>query len=59
MAIRWAGAVACVYVAVDCAQKAMGNVGQNLFSESAMWVWWIFAFAWVVTGFALAVQSRA
>lgn len=39
-------AVACLYVSVDCAGKAVGSERQFIFSDRARWLWWPISIAW-------------
>ena len=54
--MRFTGAVACVIVALDCAQKASGNEAQQIFSSESVWVWWLFAVWWGFAAIRLIVD---
>lgn len=53
------GSLACVLVAIDCAERAMGLQGQVLFSPDALWIWWIVAACWVVNAIGVAVIKES
>jgi len=55
--MRFFATLACVIVAADCAEKAAGFEAQNLFSEAALWVWWVAAFSWVCNGIYFALNG--
>lgn len=39
--MRVVAVVACVSVAWNAAEKAVGILPQNMFAPGALWVWWI------------------
>lgn len=47
--MRFAGFVACLIVALDCAEMAIGSAPQTLFAPSWLWLWWVLAFLWGVS----------
>jgi hypothetical protein len=48
--MRFTGAVACIQVGTDCYDKAVGNVPQTLFAEPHIWLWWVVAALWLISG---------
>jgi hypothetical protein len=44
--MRFMPAVACLIVAYECAQKAMGEIPQELINPAHVWVWWFPAASW-------------
>jgi hypothetical protein len=52
-----AGAVACIIVATDCGQKAMGAEPQSIFSQNATWLWWIVVFMWAINAIQLICEE--
>lgn len=60
--MKWAGSIACISVAVDCAERALGATPQVLFSFQAIWLWWVCAAFWlyasIVTTAALIREAR-
>ena len=49
MSTRITGCIACILVAIDCAQKALGAEPQFLFASDDLWIWWFAAFFWGVS----------
>jgi hypothetical protein len=45
--------IACSSVAIDCVERALGTQTQSLFSESAIWMWWVAAASWAIGGIAM------
>lgn len=45
--LRFAAVYAMLSVAFNCAEKAMGSMPQMLFSQGALWVWWLCVAAWI------------
>jgi hypothetical protein len=45
--------IACLIVALDCAQTAVGGKPQSIFNPEVVWLWWLPAFWWAVSGFRL------
>jgi hypothetical protein len=54
--MNFAGMCASLVVAIDCAQKATGDLPQSLFGPNARWLWWVVAFAWLVTALGFLVR---
>lgn len=46
--MKWTGGIACMIVGMDCAHQALGTSPQVIFSQSALWVWWIVAALWFI-----------
>jgi hypothetical protein len=46
--MNFVGVLACVLVAWDCAEKAVGGTPQYLFAPGDLWAWWIPSGAWLV-----------
>ncbi len=55
--MKLTGAIACLLVAFDCSQKALGAMSQTLFAADALWLWWVCAALWVVSGLRLLVSA--
>jgi hypothetical protein len=53
--MRLTGAIACGIVALDCANKAVGNQPQDLFFPDSVWLWWVVAFFWTVSAVKLLI----
>lgn len=49
--MRFIGAIACAIIVLDCLGKAMGDGTDKVFSPNFIWVWWFFAFCWVLSLF--------
>lgn len=47
---RIATLYACLHVAAETAERAMGLGTQNVFTADHAWLWWIPAFGWVLIG---------
>lgn len=50
------GFLACVIVALDCAEKALGITPQRLFSADALWVWWLAAAMWAFSAYRFIAE---
>jgi hypothetical protein len=46
--MRFTNAIACLIVALDCAEKAMGEQPQQLIAPNYLWTWWIVAGGWLL-----------
>lgn len=55
--MRFAGFLACGLVAWTCAEKAAGSQPQSLFTENAIWVWWLCAITWALYCVAFLVKE--
>jgi len=58
--IKYVAALACLIVAFDCAEKAMGIQTQSLFAVGAEKVWWIAVVSWIASaiGTIVILQER-
>lgn len=56
--MRVACFLAFIYMAWDCAEKALGVTPQHLFSQDAIWVWWIAAFGGVLAGIRVLLAGE-
>jgi hypothetical protein len=54
--MRLAPSVACFLVAWDCVEKAIGVEPQHIVAPSALWLWWMIAALWVLTGIGVWVE---
>lgn len=56
--MRLIAAVACLLVAFECAQKAVGEIPQELFNPAHVWVWWFPAVSWTLAGIPLFIPTK-
>jgi hypothetical protein len=54
--MRFAWFIACLIVAITCAQNAVG-AEQYFFAPGREWLWWFPAIGWVLTGIAALCKS--
>ena len=57
--MNFTGMSACGWVTLDCAQRAMGTIPQELFGFNAVWVWWVVAFFWGLNAVGFALRGMA
>ena len=55
--MRFTACIACLIVAADCAQSAIGGKPQSLFSPEAIWLWWVAAGLWTLSGFRILLEG--
>jgi hypothetical protein len=49
--MKTSGTLACIFVGIDCAERALGSQPQVLFSANATWLWGVVAIAWLYWAF--------
>jgi hypothetical protein len=55
--MKFVGSIACLLVALDCADKALGVTADPIFTEEYLFVWWIVAAGWQVTSIGLLIEA--
>lgn len=50
------GFIACLLVAWECAEKALGITPQRLLSADALWVWWLVAAMWALAAYRFIAE---
>jgi hypothetical protein len=55
--MRFMACTAFASVCVDCAERALGNVPQHIVTTDFLWVYWVLAAVWAVSGIGVAVRG--
>lgn len=55
--MRFTACMACILVAFDCAQTAVGIKPQSVFTPDHVAMWWVFAVAWGAAGFRILLEG--
>lgn len=50
---------AFMFVAIDCAEKAVGVTAQTIFVQDNVWLWWLPAVGWAVCGIYAVAGAKA
>lgn len=49
--------IACIYVAVHSAARAVGAEDQTIFADSTVWVWWLPAAFWFISAIVVLLRG--
>lgn len=51
------GMFGCLYTGLDCLGKGAGAIPQSMFSDNAIWLWYVIGAIWIFNSVAFAVRG--
>jgi hypothetical protein len=55
--MNFCGMCGCLYTGFDCLSKGAGTVPQSMFSESAVWLWYVIGALWILNAVGFGLRT--